>query len=187
MSIAARSTNIYGFVHYGGEVISGIEAGRGVRLPACATGATPVLEPFGDETNIGVTVKGKGSGAQTFGGSSGATVVAGTSIRLDGSVTASTGDAIKGAYSTTFSWTNASISSGQIAEITLSTSVGDVSPGDIISISLGTSLASPIIYGGFRTSTAVASRVTILVAVPGSSASSTLGSADGRISWIDLT
>ncbi len=185
MSIAARSTNIYGFVHFGGEVISGIEAGVGVRLPACATSATPVLEPFGDESNIGLTIKGKGTGTQTFGGSSGATVIAGTSVQL------AAGSGIKGAYSTTFSWTNASITSGQTAELTLTSAVGSPTHpilGDLVSISLGSSnFNAALVMGGYRMSTVGTSIITIILANPGSSASSTLGSAGGRVTWLDLT
>ena len=191
MAIAGRSTNTFGFVHFGGEVLSGIEAGRGVRLPGVSTGSTPNIEPFGDETNIGITINGKGSGAQTFGGSSGATVIAGATVRLNStSVVASTGLGIRGIYSTTFSWTNAAISSGQTAEVTLTSAVGSPNHpviGDLVSISMGTSNGTAMVMGGYRMSTVGTSIVTIILANPGSTASTTLGSADGRIVWIDLT
>lgn len=191
--ISARSTAAW-FVHFGGEVISGIEAGRGVILPAATTSATPLIEPFGDDANIGISIKGKGTGAQTFGGSSGTCAIGGSAIRANAAITLSTGVAVKGVYSTSFSWTNAALSSGQTAEVTISTNAvtlnGATAPeyGDIVSITLGTSNASAaMMYGGFRLSTVGTSAITVIIGNPGSSASSTLGSANGWVSWVDLT
>jgi len=91
----------------------------------------------------------------------------------------------KGAFSTTFSFAHASISSGQFGAITLASTTCDIMPGDIFSVELTPSVAT-VAQAGLRTSTAATSRVTIVLAVPGSTASSTF-SGTGRISWIDLT
>ena len=71
-----RSTNSK-FTHFQGDVLSNIDdSSHGVKLSGGSTGG--VVEPCGDETNIALTVRGKGSGPLTL-GSSGSAVFTGGS------------------------------------------------------------------------------------------------------------
>jgi len=70
MAIAARSTNVKGFVHFGGDVVSGIDHGTGIVLGTASTAATPYLEPIADESNANIGIRAKGTGTITIGNSS---------------------------------------------------------------------------------------------------------------------
>ena len=70
MSIATKSTNTKGFVHFGGDIVSGIEDGTGIIVGSASTAATPYLEPIADETNANIGVRAKGTGTVTIGNSS---------------------------------------------------------------------------------------------------------------------
>jgi len=94
--------------------------------------------------------------------------------------------AFKGAFSTTLAWTHAAISSGQFGLITIASSVADIQPGDLLSVTPSDTMAGPYAFAGYRQSTANASRVTVLLTTPGSTATSTL-SGTLRITWVDLT
>lgn len=93
---------------------------------------------------------------------------------------------IMGVYQSTVAFANAAISSGAIAEITIASTSVDCMPGDQISAEIAWAAIPAAIYGGYRTSTAAASRLTLIVAVPGSSATATL-SGSIRVTWLDLT
>jgi hypothetical protein len=99
--------------------------------------------------------------------------------------TANSALAFKGAYSTTFSFVHATISSGQVGAISLASTTCDIMPGDIFQVEVTPTVATAV-QAGVRTSTAATSRVTIVMANPGSTATSTF-SGTGRITWIDLT
>jgi hypothetical protein len=74
-----RSTNGLGkYVHFGGAVIAGAEFGSGIELNPNSSGSNAVITAVGDETNKGITLAGKGTGATQLGNSS-AVVRIGTS------------------------------------------------------------------------------------------------------------
>ena len=79
-----RSTNSK-FTHFGGDVLSNIDdSSHGVQLTGGSTGG--IVQPCGDEDNIALTVRGKGTGAVTIGNSSQAfasTGIASTHINLN--------------------------------------------------------------------------------------------------------
>ena len=185
-STITGALSVSGASTFGGRIVgsSGLQitgASTFGTIQAGNSTITGALSVSGASTFSGRIVGSSGlsiTGATTLG-----TLVAGASTVT--SLTIGSGVTANAFQSTTFAWTLASISSGQTAEITLSTSVGDVMPGDLVMVNLG-ELPADMIYGGFRQSTAVASRVTILVACPGSTATST-GSGTGRIAWVDLT
>ena len=61
MPISERSTNTKGFVHFGGDIVSGVEDGVGIVVGSASTGAIPYLEPIADSTaSIGIRAKGTG-------------------------------------------------------------------------------------------------------------------------------
>lgn len=63
-----RSTNNK-FTHFQGEVLTNIDdSSHGVHLSGGSTGG--IVQPCGDEDNIALTVRGKGTGAVTIGNSS---------------------------------------------------------------------------------------------------------------------
>lgn len=85
-----RSTNGK-FTHFSGDVVSNVDdSSHGVKLSGGSTGG--VIEPVGDETNIALTVRPKGTGPFTLGssgdinlGSSGGSVfIAGSTTPLKG-------------------------------------------------------------------------------------------------------
>jgi hypothetical protein len=184
-----RSTNVKGFVHFGGDVTSGVNDGIGVRLGSGSTGSTAFIESVSDDTNANLHIRAQGAGNLILGTSSNATFLLGSVYNLSGGIQFPLGGTIKGAFSTTFAWSLASLTSGAQGEITLTTAVGDIMPGDLIGqIELGVATAGQddATVQGYRTSTAVTSRVTVIVGNIGSTATSTL-SGTGRITWIDLT
>lgn len=173
----ARSTNVKGFVHFGGDVQSGVEDGIGVRLGTASTGSTAWVESVSDESNANIGLRAKGTGTVSIGTSSNAVYIAGS--RLQG-------------YSTTFAWTLAALTSGHQGEITLTTAVGGANPiaqGDLIGLielNPATATGDDLTIQQIRTSTVVTSVVTIVVGNIASTATST-NSGTGRITWIDLT
>jgi hypothetical protein len=174
-----RSTNVKGFVHYGGDITSGVEHGIGVRLGSASTGSTAWIETVSDDTNANIGIRAQGAGTITIGNSSNPVTIGG-------------GAAFKGAYSTTFAWSLASLTSGAQGEITLTTSVGGAAPiavGDLVGmISLGVATAGQddATIQDIRWSAVASSVLTIIVTNPASTATSTL-SGTGRITWLDLT
>ena len=151
------------------DVVSNVGSSHGVVLSGGSTGG--IVTAIGDDANITLRVKGKGTGGVILGDSSQA-------------VTIGQGVGVKGYYSTTVAWTHAAISSGQFGEIVIASSICDIMPGDLYSIAAG--VVAPAAHVGTRVSTAAASRVTIVLACPGSTATSTL-SGTATISWADLT
>lgn len=188
-----RSSNAEGrHVHFGGEVIGGVEYGRGIALvPHASTGAAnrPEVNPVGDDANIGLRVRAKGTGALTLGDSSNTLGLLGTSIQI-GSTTA---DSLpfKGAYTVSTVSSMAAITPGHAAEITISTGLSSNLPssGDLWAVDYRVATAdmsSIVVLAGVRFSTAASSRVTIVMNGSGSTATSTLTTAF-QITWIDLT
>ena len=92
----ARSTNTLGFVHYGGDVVAGVNDGIAVHLRSASTGAAAIIEPLSDSDTAALTVRAKGTAALTLGNSSNTVAFAGSQFALN-----STNVAI-GTGSTTF-------------------------------------------------------------------------------------
>ena len=73
-----RSTNAK-FVHFSGDIVSNVDdSSHGVKLSGGSTGG--VVEAVGDETNIGLTVRPKGSGPLVLGSSGGQVFIAGSTV-----------------------------------------------------------------------------------------------------------
>lgn len=85
------------FVHFGGEVISNVESSHGVQLGGGSTGGT--ITAFGDDANIALTIRAKGSGIVTVGDSSNGSAMAGSTL----SITAGSSITISGPISITSS------------------------------------------------------------------------------------
>jgi hypothetical protein len=168
-----RSTNNR-FTHFGGDLWSNVESSHGVSLSGGSTGG--IVEPVGDDANITLIVRGKGTGGVQVGNSS-------------SPVTLGAGVSFKGAGSTTFAWAVAALSSGATEEVTLASATADIMPGDVVSIEIGLPAVSTqtLLLMGYRTSTAAASRVTITIGNITSTAVGSSASGTGRISWVDLT
>lgn len=170
----ARSTNTVGYVHYGGDVVAGVNDGIAVHLRSASTGAAAIIEPLSDSDTAALTIRAKGAAALTVGNSSG-------SLELIGS-----GFTIKGAYSTTFGYT---LSSGVVAGAqfvyAIASTTADIQPGDLFNVEQAETTAT-IALVGTRTSTAAASRVTVTM-VNYSSTTLTTQALTGRVTWLDLT
>jgi hypothetical protein len=167
-----RSTNVKGFVHYGGDVRSGAQDGIGFSIGSASTGSTAWIESVSDDTNAHLGIRAQGAGTITIGTSSNVVSISGTKMA---------------AYSTTFAWTLAALTSGAQGEITLASTTCNVNPGDLVGlIELYPAAEDDFTVQYHRTSTVNTSRVTIVVGNIGSTATST-ASGTGRISWVDLT
>jgi hypothetical protein len=153
-----------------GGFVTNIESSHGVLIDGGSTGG--LIQPVGADANISLRVKGKGTGGLVLGDSS-------------QGMTLGQGLAIKGVFSTTFAWTAAILSSLRAAEISISTAVGDIMPGDLVQVELYGNSTETIVSAP-RTSTAVTSRVTVLIGNLASTATSTM-SGTGRVTWFDLT
>lgn len=172
MPMQYRSTNVIGYSHHGGALVVGVEQESGIELNPTSSGASPTIIPAGDETNKGIILKGKGTGAVTIGDSSQAVTIAG-------------GTAFKGFKSDSGQTQFAAISSGQTLEVTLSTANTNVNAGDLWSME---TIVTPnvLAFGGARIDSDVTTRVTMVIHNPGSSVSST-GRVVWRIVYADLT
>jgi len=151
--------------HYSNDVVAGVGSSHGVKLAGGSTGGT--VQAVGDDTDITLNILGKGAGG----------------VRLGSTAAGSL--PIKGAYTSTWTYALAAVSSGQVGEITIASTTADVNPGDLIEIEVNPT-TNVLIYGGYRMSTVAASRVTIVRAnVSRSATSATSGQV--RIPWFDLT
>ncbi len=159
----------------------------GVELFPATTGSPGAIKAVADSTVAHLTIESKGTGGvvrigSTGGGSTGGVFLGSTTVTNSSAASAY---AVKGVFSATLAWASTAITSGAIVELTVASTTADVMPGDLVVVDCAEFIA-PIICGGHRLSTAAASRLTVLVAVPGSTASSTL-SGTLRINWVDLT
>lgn len=73
-----RSTNDIGYVHYQGDVVSNVGSSHGVRLGGGSTGG--IVEPFGDDTSIGLTLRAKNAGPIVIGNSTQALTFSSTNV-----------------------------------------------------------------------------------------------------------
>lgn len=185
----ARSSNAKGFVHFGGDVVAGVEDGIAVHLRSASTGSTAVIEPLSDSDTAALKIRAKGAAGLTVGNASNALSVAGSALTLQtvGDIGISAANlTFKGAYSTTFTLAWSALSSGATEDFSIANTVADIMPGDLVSIGM------PAATGGFaligmRLSTASASRVTLVVGNISSTTFGATNSAEARITWIDLT
>ena len=147
-----------------------VESSHGVVIYGGSTGG--FVESIGDDANISVTVRGKGTGGVTIGNSSQTVTIGG-------------GTAFKGYKSDTGTTQFAAISSGQTLEVPLSTAVTNVNAGDLATLE---TIITPttVMFSGYRIDSDVTTRVTMVVGNPGSTASST-GRVSWRIVYADLT
>lgn len=161
--------------HYSNDVVASVGSSHGVKLSGGSTGG--LVQAVGDDANIALRVLAKGAGPVLIGDSSQAVTIGSAS-----------GSPVKGFFSSTNTWSLAAVSSGQVGELTFASTVFDVNPGDIIgAIEVWpTASTTPLGYMHYRTSTAAASRLTVVLGNIASTATSTT-SGHIRVSWIDLT
>ena len=169
-----RSTNNAGWNHLLGDFVAGVGSSHGVQLSGGSTGG--LIEAVGDDANISLRLRGKGTGAVTIGNSS-------------QTVTIGQGSAVKGAFSTTFAYAFTALSSGDTVESLIASTTADVVPGDLIALELDLPAVSTqtISLMHFRTSTGASSRVVLTLGNITSTAIGSTGSGTGRITWLDLT
>jgi hypothetical protein len=168
-----RSTNDR-FTHFGGDVWSNVESSHGVQLTGGSTGG--IIEPVGDDANITLRVRGKGTGGVLLGNSSSPLTIA-------------AGVPVKGFYSQNSTFSFGVIPPSRSTEITLASTTVDINTGDLLSIGLvidTANLSSAATIDGFRLSTVATSRLTIIVGNAHSTATST-GSGTFQLAWIDLS
>lgn len=169
------STNTDGRNPSLGGIVSNVESSHGVLLDGGSTGG--IVTAVGDDANITLNVRGKGTGAVVLGNSS-SPVVIGASTQTN-----------KGSFTVNSTFSNAAIVAGHGIEFTLTSTTADVVPGDLMSIGLtvATANASSIVgLASWRLSTAAASRVTVILNSFGSTSPSTL-SGTFHLTWFDLT
>jgi hypothetical protein len=156
------------------DIQSNVGSSHGVQLSGGSTGG--VVQPCGDDANISLFLRGKGTGGVTVGNSS-------------SPVTIGAGSAFKGAYSTTAAWTIAALSSGATAEVTFASTTADVVPGDLVMLDAGLPAVSTqtITLLGFRMHADASSRITATFGNITSTAVGSTASGTMRITWIDLT
>ena len=77
--------------HFGGKVIAGVDGTvNGPQLTPSATGVNPAIEPVGDDTNISLTIRGKGTGVPVL-TTPNIGAATGTSLAVTGAITSSGG------------------------------------------------------------------------------------------------
>lgn len=160
--------------HWQGAVVAGARLYNAVKLEGASSNSTVSVEAFGDDTNIPIRVRGKGTGSVTLGNSSQSVVIG-------------AGGAMKGFYSTTFAYAYGALSSGAFADLSIASTTADIMPGDLIGAIQLAASTDALAVMSVRTSTAAASRVTLVVGNIASTTFGSTGSGTGRISWIDLT
>lgn len=168
-----RSTNTG--ITISNDGVFGVGSSHGVQLRGGSTGG--IVEAVGDDANVSLTIRGKGTGSVVIGNSSSPVVLGSGS-----------GSAIRGAFSSTSTWTLAAVSSGQVGELTFASTTFDVNPGDLIgAIEVWpTASTTPLSFVHYRTSTVATSRLTVVLGNIASTATSTT-SGHIRVSWLDLT
>jgi hypothetical protein len=79
-----RSTNTDGATHFGGSVVAGHNSSHGVEIFGGSTGGS--ITPIGDDANISLTVRAKGTGVLAIGDSSNTVQFAGSTSPFAGMV-----------------------------------------------------------------------------------------------------
>jgi hypothetical protein len=162
--------------HISGDINAGIGSSHGVQLSGGSTGG--LVQAIGDDANITLRLKGKGTGGVVIGDSSQTLTV--QTLAVGSGVT------IRGAFTSTFTYELGAVSSGQVGLITVASTTFDVNPGDLIGAIEVTPTTNVLTYAGYRLSTAATSRLTVIMANVSSTATSTT-SGQIRLTWLDLT
>jgi len=181
--------------HFESDVLAGARAANenAVRIYGNSSGTTNYvgIEAVGDSTVVNLDIKAKGTGGivRIGSGSSGGLVLPGP-ITLGSTVvtnsSAASAQAVRGVFKSTLAFEQAAISSGALVELTVASTTADVQPGDLVTYRIDWAAQDTVIDGGHRMSTAAASRLTLVLANPGSTATATL-SGVVTITWLDLT
>jgi|RhiMethySRZTD1v2_1073278.scaffolds.fasta_scaffold179825_2 hypothetical protein len=174
------STNTDGRNPSLGGVVSNVESSHGVLLDGGSTGG--IVTAVGDDANIALRVRAKGSAPLILGSTAGGIVFGSTTVPNSTSATFGT---LKGIFQSTFTWAHAAISSGQYGEIVLASTTCDAWTGDAVMVS-DFAATTNVTIANLRLSTVATSRVTIVLSNVGSSATSTF-SGTGTVTWFDLT
>lgn len=174
------STNTDGRNPAFGGIVSNVGSSHGVLLDGGSTGG--IVTAVGDDANISLRVRPKGSGTLFLGSTGSALVIGSTTVPNS---TAATFASIRGIFHSTFTWAHAAISSGQYGEITLASTTCSANPGDIVVLT-DFAATTNVTVASVRLSTVATSRVTIVLANVGSTATSTF-SGTGSVAWFDLT
>ena len=180
-----------GVTHFESNVIAGAKGTNmhAVRIYGNSSSEKAGIEPVSDSTVAHLDISAKGGDGllrlgSTKNGSTSGVYLGSTTVNNSSAASAIP---IKGFFRSTLAFTQAAISSGQIAELTVASTTADVQPTDWVSWYVAWSTTpGAVVQGGHRLSTANASRMTVILANPGSSATSTL-SGVLNISWIDVT
>lgn len=75
-----RSSNARGWTHHLGDLVAQVDSSHGVQLSGGSTGG--VVEAAGDDDNITLTIRGKGTGAVVLGNSSSPVDLNSTTVRI---------------------------------------------------------------------------------------------------------
>jgi len=105
-----RSTNDIGYVHHLGDIVSNVGSSHGVILRGGSTGG--IIEPFGDDTSISITLQGRNAGLVAIGNSTGGTVILNSTGNRIGNASTS---AIERIQRYLVQWTVPAMSSGSTA------------------------------------------------------------------------
>lgn len=196
----ARSTQAS---HWQGAIVAGTRLYNGVKLEGASSNSTVIVEAFGDDTNIPINLRGKGTGNVILGNSSqaayagknlvvtssltvgaGATFSSGTLIASSG-LKVGTLDTVRGFVSTSYRFLIPAVGVGALAEYALASTIADVVPGDLFSLypTAASSLSTSLRWN-YRLSTAAASRVTITFYNPHSTTATSTGSGVWQMQWV---
>jgi len=139
----------------------------------------------GDADNISIRLTPKGTGQVRINSTAG-TYLGSTDV-LTGSSGTNLAKACKGFFVSSLTLTaQSSVVAGQIAELTAASTTADIMPGDLVSVWCD-AVSTGMMAGGFRLSTAAASRVTFLLAVPSISTNQSTWAGSLNFAWADLT
>ena len=189
--------------HTQGAWVAGCRLYNGVKLEGASSNSTVIVEAFGDDTNIPILLRGKGTGSVTLGNSSqaasaganfnvvssltvggGATVSSGTLIASSG-LQVSTLGTVRGFVSTSYRFLIPAVNPLALNEYALASSIADVVPGDLFSVypTAASSLSTSLMWS-YRLSTAAASRVTMSFYNTHSTTATSTGSGVWQMQWI---
>ena len=169
--------------HTQGAWVAGCRLYNGVKLEGASSNSTVIVEGFGDDTNIPILLRGKGTGSVTLGNSS-QTVYANT-FQASSGLQVSTLGTVRGFVSTSYRFLIPAVGVGALAEYALASTIADVVPGDLFSIypTAASSLSTSLMWS-YRLSTAAASRVTITFYNPNSTTATSTGSGVWQMQWV---
>jgi hypothetical protein len=159
--------------HISGDITAGVGSSHGVQMSGGSTGG--IIQAVGDDASISLNILAKGAGGITIGSSLQTVTIAG-------------GLGLRGAMTSTSTWTAGAVSSGQPVELTFASTTFDVNPGDLIgAIEVWpTASTTPLAFLHYRTSTVVTSRLTVALGNIASTVTSTT-SGHIRVTWLKFT